>query len=100
MTDEELDALMDAAEDAELRAMTLEAHEANTAVLTRVEAIRQMRRSGDVGRHSQELLTWLLDWHCCIGRGRDRAGWADVSPSRCRGSSAVHLSPDSGSPRR
>ena len=28
---------------------------------------------------------------CCIGRGRDRAGWADVSPSRCRGSSAVGL---------
>src|SRR5215203_2620829 len=28
---------------------------------------------------------------CCIDRGRDRAGWADVSPSRCRGSAAVQL---------
>ena len=28
---------------------------------------------------------------CCIGRGRDRAGWADASPSRCRGSAGVQL---------
>ena len=33
----------------------------------------------------------LFGRHCCVGRGRARAGWADVSSSRCRGSSAVQL---------